>query len=284
MQMAAELPWLWAALAAYAVATIAAVLTVAPRYSGAVKNVIAQSQRSREQVVLGFLALGVVLLTIMLAVRWQRLGHGPFVELFELLASQLWSLGIFYLLVYWRMPQLRGTAVIVFPAMWILGSWVLTLDPAGGFYPATYYNNWKWAHVGLGKIFLAACLVGVGLAGVILLRRTRLARLFTGMPSDEVLDRVAWRFMMVALIFDSLMLIAGAVWAQDAWGRYWDWDELETSSFINWLVLGASIHLRLTYRIPLAVGAWMIIGIFVFAFMTYFGMPYISPAAHKGVI
>ena len=90
--------------------------------------------------------------------------------------------------------------------------------------------------------------------------------------------------MLLALIFDSLMLIAGAVWAQDAWGRYWAWDGLETSSFLNWLFLGAAIHARLTYRIPIQVGAIAILGIFVFAFVTYFGTPFLSEAAHKGVI
>ncbi|HFQ91450.1 MAG TPA: hypothetical protein ENK29_01080, partial [Chromatiales bacterium] len=73
-------------------------------------------------------------------------------------------------------------------------------------------------------------------------------------------------------------------WAQDAWGRYWAWDALETSSFLNWLMLGAAIHARLTYRIPVHVGAIAIIAIFVFAFFTYFGTPFYSEAAHKGVI
>ena len=102
--------------------------------------------------------------------------------------------------------------------------------------------------------------------------------------SDDALDQMAWRFMMLALLFDSLMLIAGAVWAQDAWGRYWSWDALETSSFMTWLSIGAGIHARLTYKIPVRVGALAILAIFGLAFMTYFGTPYYSEAAHKGVI
>lgn len=40
------------------------------------------------------------------------------------------------------------------------------------------------------------------------------------MPEDAALDALAWRFMLAALVFESLMLIAGAIWAQDAWGRF----------------------------------------------------------------
>ena len=74
------------------------------------------------------------------------------------------------------------------------------------------------------------------------------------------------------------------IWAQDAWGRYWKWDALETSSFLTWLAMGASIHARIAYRIPIRVGAVAIILIFVIAFLTYFSTPFISEAAHKGVI
>ena len=79
------------------------------------------------------------------------------------------------------------------------------------------------------------------------------------------------------------MLIAGAVWAQDAWGRYWAGDALETSSFLNWLLLGLAIHVRLTYKISVRV-VRRPSSVFAFAFFTYFGAPFYSEAAHKGVV
>src|SRR3569623_1843233 len=165
------------------------------------------------------------------------------------------------------------------------GIWVLLLEPTVTPYPPTYFNNWLWAHVGLGKVFLGFCLMGTGLAGVLLLRKySRFEPWFRLMPADAVVDHVAWRFMLLAFVFHSAMLIAGAVWAQDAWGRYWSWDALETSSFLTWLALGAAIHARLTYRLPMRAGAVFIIIVFVVAFLTYFGTPFYSAAAHKGVI
>ncbi|MFQ5488023.1 MAG: cytochrome c biogenesis protein [Gammaproteobacteria bacterium] len=277
-----ELPWLYTGVAAYGLALLLSLQGVVRGRGGSAGAALS---RSHEPAVLGLILAGVLLLCVALAERWLRIGHGPFVNLFELMMSQLFSLGLVYGLVYWRLPVLRPTSVVVLPVMGVLGVWILLLDPAASPYPPTYYNKWLWAHVGFGKFFLAFCLVGTGLAGVIMLRGfSRFAPLFRGLPPDKVLDHLAWRFMLIALIFDSLMLIAGAVWAQDAWGRYWAWDALETSSFLNWLFLGAALHARLTYRIPIRVGALAIVAIFIFAFMTYFGTPFFSEAAHKGVI
>ena len=276
-----EVPWLWAGLACYALAMYTSVrgLRMLASSAGAVAN------RSYEQVVLVALLAGVALLGTALGVRWERLGHGPFVNLFELLMSQLFSLGLVYSIVYWRYPVIRPSAVVALSLIWILGTWVLLLRPADSVLPPTYYNHWLWVHVGFGKVFLSLCLVGTGLAGVILLRPLpRFRHWFRVMPSDAVVDGLAWRFMLLAFVFHSLMLIAGAVWAQDAWGRYWAWDALETSAFLTWLMLGMALHLRFTYRIPMRLGAAAIVVVFVLAFLTYFGAPFYSQAAHKGVV
>jgi len=280
-QIVAELPWLWVGLGAYLIATLIAMWGVSPKFAG----VPMLKQTNHEYLVLGMLVLGILLLATAIGVRWERIGHGPWISLFELLMSQLWSLGLIFALLYWRLPGLRPSAVIVLPVMWILGSWVLFLEPSASHFPATYYNSWKWVHVGLGKIFLALLLAGVGLSGVLLIRETSRGRIwFRNMPENVVVDKLAWRLMMLALVFDSFMLIAGAVWAQDAWGRYWAWDSLETSAFLTWLFLAIGLHLRLSYRVPHWLSGLMIIGIFCLAFATYFGVPYISPSAHKGMI
>jgi ABC-type transport system involved in cytochrome c biogenesis permease subunit len=280
--MVAELPWLYAGVASYALAMLVAahgVLRSGGRAHAAVLF------RQPETYVLTLLVAAVTLLTIALAERWLRVGHGPFVDLFELLISQLFSLGLVYTVAYWRIPLLRPTAVVVLPVLLLMGAWVVTEDPTASPFPPTYNHDWKWAHVIFGKFFLAFCLIGTGLAGIILLRNAPVFRyVFRYMPEDSVLDTVAWRFMLLALVFESLMLIAGAVWAQDAWGRYWAWDALETSSFLNWLLLGLAIHVRLTYKVSVRVGAATIVGIFAFAFFTYFGAPFYSEAAHKGVV
>ena len=104
------------------------------------------------------------------------------------------------------------------------------------------------------------------------------------MPNDATLDNIAWRFMQAALIFESAMLIMGALWAQDAWGRYWAWDPLETWAFITWIALAGALHVRTTYSVSPAQGAAMIWTVFILAFLTFFGVPFVTIAPHKGAV
>ncbi len=66
------------------------------------------------------------------------------------------------------------------------------------------------------------------------------------LPSAARLEEMAFRFAIVGFIFWTFTLIAGAIWAQDAWGRYWDFDVKETWTFIIWVLYAGFIHARST--------------------------------------
>lgn len=270
--LASETTWLWAGLAGYAGSAAAA-------WHGV------WSRRSHEPYVLHLLGAGVVFFALAIAQRWLQVGYGPFLTLYEVLLSNLFSLGLIYWFAYWRWPIGRSSALAALPILVVLGLWSLSVPSAPSRLPATYDNHWLWVHVGMGKLFLGTCLVSVGIAGVLLAGKAGVAggRLVR-QPKTDMLDTLAWRFMTLAFVFHSLMLIAGAVWAQDAWGRYWDWDPLETSAFVTWLALGASLHARTTFELPAWSGWLMIVGVFVLAFLTFLGVPFVSLAPHKGML
>lgn len=269
---AAESAWLWAGLTGYTASAAVAWHSV-------------WVHRRRDGLILALLLTGVVLLAVAIAERWLRVGYGPFLTMFEILLSNLFSLGLILALVSWRVPLARPALLVSLFILLILGAWILAVPSGQSYLPATYENNWLWVHVAMGKVFLGTCLIAVGLAGVLLLRQIDAPRrLFSGLPANRILDAVAWRFVAVAFVFESLMVIAGAVWAQDAWGRYWDWDPLETWSFVTWLTLGLSLHIRVTYTIPLWLGWLMILIVFILAFLTFFGVPFISVSPHKGAV
>jgi ABC-type transport system involved in cytochrome c biogenesis permease subunit len=89
---------------------------------------------------------------------------------------------------------------------------------------------------------------------------------------------------MVAFVFHSGMLIAGAVWAQDAWGRYWAWDPLETWAFGTWLAMVFALHARVSLNLAITPQRLLLVGVFLLAFLTFFGIPFISIAPHKGAV
>ena len=161
---------------------------------------------------------------------------------------------------------------------------MLVAPPIDSDAPVTYDTVWLPVHVWLGKVFLGCILIAVGLGGVVILRRIWSSRAFAAMPGDKALEELSYRFVLVGFLFESLMLIAGALWARDAWGRYWAWDPLETWAFVTWLAVAAYVHARATYRITPPVGAAIVIGVFVLAFSTFFGIPFVSTAPHKGAI
>lgn len=267
-----EIPWLIAGIVAYFAGSVAVWL-------GVIKH------RNYDRLVLSTLAAGVIFFTAAITIRWLRTDYGPFLTLFEVLLSNLFSLGLIYTLAYWRYPNVRAGALAVLPLLLFLGVWVLIVPSAPGMLPATYQTLWLWVHVGVGKIFLGLCLVAVGLAVTLLIRKlVRSDPWLASLPNDNVLDGYVWRFIAIAFVFHSCMLLAGAVWAQDAWGRYWAWDSLETWAFLTWLLLGLSLHLKLTFRIPLWSGWVLVIGIFLVAFVTFFGVPFSSVGPHKGII
>jgi cytochrome c-type biogenesis protein CcsB len=66
------------------------------------------------------------------------------------------------------------------------------------------------------------------------------------LPPALTLDRIAYRVIAFAFPIWTFAVIAGAIWAQDAWGRYWGWDPKETWSFITWVIFAGYLHARAT--------------------------------------
>jgi cytochrome c-type biogenesis protein CcsB len=66
------------------------------------------------------------------------------------------------------------------------------------------------------------------------------------LPPASVLDRLAYRTIAFGFPIWTFAVIAGAIWAEQAWGRYWGWDPKEVWSFITWVVFAAYLHARAT--------------------------------------
>lgn len=67
-----------------------------------------------------------------------------------------------------------------------------------------------------------------------------------GLPSAAALDRTAYGLHIVAFPLWTFTLIAGAIWAEQAWGAYWQWDPKEVWTFVIWVVYAAYLHARAT--------------------------------------
>jgi ABC-type transport system involved in cytochrome c biogenesis permease subunit len=231
----------------------------------------------RHQAVIALCLLGLVSHSLSLGLRWDRVGHGPFINLYEILSSNLWSLMLAFVLFMLLARRHRQAGRYIAPLLVLLMAWLLVSTPRDTFLPATYDTLWLYFHVLSGKFFLGLLMLATGLAVF------EMVASGAGRDSASAVESLSYRLLAFAFCFESLMLLFGAIWAQDAWGRYWAWDPLETWAFLTWLAVIFALHWRLNHsRRDLYAG--LVVGCFVLAFLTFFGVPFVSTAPHKGMI
>jgi cytochrome c-type biogenesis protein CcsB len=146
---------------------------------------------------------------------------------------------------------------VLAPVVFALGVAVAVIyTPAGALVPALQ-SYWIAIHV--TAMIVASGLFIVGAVSTVLYlaadrheRRvaaglpSRLAGILEHLPRALVMDRLAYRSILFAFPVWTFGIMAGAIWADNAWGRYWGWDPKETWSFITWVVYAGFLHARAT--------------------------------------
>jgi len=84
-------------------------------------------------------------------------------------------------------------------------------------------------------------------------------RLLATLPSSFTLENLAYRVSIIGFILWTFTLMAGSVWAEKAWGRYWGWDTKEVWTFIIWVIYAGYIHARATRGWRGSRSAWLAI-------------------------
>ncbi|WP_331507828.1 cytochrome c biogenesis protein CcsA [Novimethylophilus sp.] len=267
-----ELASFWAALVGYSIATALALWGLVFR-------------KHPERTLLALMTVAWGLHTAAIIARWIRIDHLPVGSTFEMLSANIWGLMAAVVLAYWINPRLRAFAAIVLPIIIIIMGWMIMVPRDASSLPPTYNTVWLFIHIGFIKLFLGSAFVALGIGGIVLLRAADIGRdRFARLPDDLSLDGTAYRCMALALIFDTLGIVAGAIWAQDAWGRYWSWDRLEVWSLITWLSIALTLHVRTPFRTTPRTNSILTIATFILAFMTFFGIPFVSKALHQGLV
>ena len=101
--------------------------------------------------------------------------------------------------------------------------------------------------------------------------RAALAQLVQRLPDAQTLDRIAYRTTIFGFPVFGFGVIFGAIWAEEAWGRYWGWDPKETVAFIAWVVYAAYLHARSTAGWRDRKAAWInVVGFVAMVFNLFF--------------
>ena len=109
----------------------------------------------------------------------------------------------------------------------------------------------------------------------------RTETLRNALPSREKLDNLMYITASLAFAGLAILLITGAVWANESWGRYWGWDSKETGAFVAWLTYGAFLHTRISRGWSGRSSAYFAIVGFLLVIFTYLGVSYLLPGLHS---
>jgi cytochrome c-type biogenesis protein CcsB len=103
----------------------------------------------------------------------------------------------------------------------------------------------------------------------------------SALPSAEKLDGLMYKLAGVAFAGLALLLMTGAVWANESWGRYWGWDAKEVGALVAWLTYAGFLHSRIAYGWKGRHSAYFAIVAFLFVIFTYLGVSYLLPGLHS---
>lgn len=101
------------------------------------------------------------------------------------------------------------------------------------------------------------------------------------LPSAETLDGLMYKLAGVTFAGLALLLITGAVWANESWGRYWGWDAKEVGALVAWLTYAGFLHSRIAYGWRGRRSAYFAVVAFLFVIFTYLGVSYLLPGLHS---
>ncbi len=180
----------------------------------------------------------------------------PWGNMYEFSITASLAVAIVYLIFVQRYKlQYLGLGV-TFVIAAVLGLASLALyTPAGPLVPALH-SYWLVIHVSAAAISGGAFTVG-GLVSVLYLVKARAERRVVDggtmsaslrrLPSAEAMDGTAYKVLAFAFpLWTFGVLVAGPIWAEHAWGRYWGWDPKEVWSLVTWVVYAAYLHARAT--------------------------------------
>jgi cytochrome c-type biogenesis protein CcsB len=233
-------------------------------------------------------AAGLVPQVAALAVRWARLGHGPYIGYYEVANALTLCTVVLFVVAAWRNPRLNAMGMGVMPVAVLLLGGAMLASKADFPITAGLASYWLFIHVAFANLAFAAFAASFGLAVVFVIRERSKdgvgAKRLERLPAQDVVDDLTARFVLAGFLLWGIMIASGAIWANESWGRYWSWDPIETWSLIVWIIYAIYLHLRYTMKWRGQRLAWFAIASMPIALFCLIGIPTVFNTIHGGYI
>ena len=209
-----------------------------------------------------FMIIGFLLLLVAVVLRGISANRVPWGNMYEFSITGALAFSAAYLFGLKKYKiRFLGLPVAIAVLLTLGTAITLLYRPSAPLVPALK-SPWLVIHVSTaiisgGVFLLANCIAGTYLILDRYEQKGIRPNWALKLPTLEVLDNFSYR--LVALVFPlwSFSVIAGAIWAEAAWGRYWGWDPKETWAFITWVVYAAYLHARVTVGWRGRKAAWL---------------------------
>ena len=202
--------------------------------------------------------LGTLLLGAAIVFRGLSAGRVPIGNMYEFSLAAGFAVSLTYCLMSIS-RDLRWLGLFIsIPVLLDLGLALTVLYTESAQLVPALNSYWLAIHVSAAVVCIGAFTMGAALSGLYLVAQAAEDRVATGkepgrssafaqrIPSADRLDLMSYRIHAFMFPIWTFAVIAGAIWAEAAWGRYWGWDPKETWAFITWVIYAAYLHARAT--------------------------------------
>jgi ABC-type transport system involved in cytochrome c biogenesis permease subunit len=215
-----------------------------------------------------------------IGLRWAEVGHGPYNTRYEVLSADTFLLVLAWLVASRLARGVRALGPFVLPAAFLLMGLAVSTYGIKAEVPIIFKSWWLFLHIGFAKLFGATVILAAACSVGFLLKARTPGR-YPRLPTPERLDLYAHQFLLVSFLFLGVMIVAGSLWANQSWGRYWAWDPIETCSLVTWIAFGIILHFRVLHRWAGARMAYLTFVGFALAMTTLFVVAIVVPTIHN---
>ncbi len=208
-----------------------------------------KGSRITSKIILLSAGIGFTIHTVSIIYRYVSAGHIPITSAHEATSFFSWCIVLIFFILQYRYRIILLSSFIM-PVVFVLmlSSAMLSreikpLSPA-------LQSYWLGIHTVLAFLGNAAFAMAFGIGLMYLVQEhyvksKRLGGLFERLPSLQTLDEINYRLITIGFPLLTLAIITGILWAERAWGRYWNWDPREVWSLITWFIYAIVLHARL---------------------------------------
>ncbi len=233
--------------------------------------------------------LGTALVVLGVALRAAEVHRWPLGNMYEFAIVG----SMFALLVYcgWALRRdLRWLGLfVVTPVLLTLGLAITVWYTDAAELMPSLKSVWLAIHVTVATLSVALFGIGASIALIYLIKDrvplTGKLGFLRRLPEGPALEKLAYGLHIVAFPLWTFTLIAGAIWARQAWGAYWNWDPKEVWTFVIWAVYAAYLHARATTGVSRRAATWIAVAGFACIIINYavVNMWFVGQHSYSGI-